>query len=102
MLDCNTVTLDLLRAAHNFQLPGLFNACESKLLSSINEECVRDFYQIAKEVNAKMLVEKCTEWRSTLDDDSSPDRKFQIGKEDDLDTLSLCSIDLGKFNSVSS
>ncbi|XP_037032634.1 uncharacterized protein LOC119071722 [Bradysia coprophila] len=97
--DNDSVTLGVLRAAHNLALPTLFAACESKLLTAINEDCSREFYKIAREVNAKMLMDKCTEWRSTFDDDSSGEQDIQIDKEDDLKTPSLIDVDLEKFES---
>ncbi|KAG4076533.1 hypothetical protein HA402_011349 [Bradysia odoriphaga] len=97
--DSDSVTLGVLRAAHNLALPTLFAVCESKLLTSINEDCSSEFYKIAREVNARMLMDKCTEWTSTFDDDSSADQKVHIDTEDDLKTPSFIDVDLEKFES---
>lgn len=100
--DDDSVTLGLLRAAHHFELPTLFEACESKLLSAINQSSSREFYKIAHEVNAKMIMEKCKEWKSTLDDITKPEPQLQIDVEDNVSIWSLDDFELLKLSSVSS
>lgn len=97
----DTVTLGLLRASHNFRLPSLFEACISKLLPSINETCSPDVYEIAKEVNATVLIEKYLKFRTAPADDQNTTKVTEVYKGVRLDSLATLKLNLERLDAVS-
>ncbi|XP_037956242.1 rabankyrin-5 [Teleopsis dalmanni] len=79
-LQDENVTLGLIRSAHRFKLLGLFNKCESELISTVSvKSCVR-FYCIAEEVGALNLLDCCSSLISSQWDElTAKDFEYMAG-----------------------
>lgn len=79
-LSSSSVTLKLIRKAHEFKLDSLVELCEQFLISVVNiRSCVK-FYSVAEEINADNLREYCSGLISThWDDLNSSDFEHMSG-----------------------
>ncbi|XP_050504422.1 rabankyrin-5 [Diabrotica virgifera virgifera] len=64
-----TVTLNLIKKAHEFQLHSLVSMCEQFLISAVDIRCCVKFYSVAEEIEAPSLREYCSEFISIHWDD---------------------------------